>query len=75
MGGIFMNIKKLVNQPGICPNCQSRQMDYDIVCNEGDLCYYPYKCLDCGMEGEEWYRLSFVGHNVIDEDGEIIELN
>ena len=52
-----MNIKKLVNQPGICPNCQSRQMDYDTVCNEGDLCYYPYKCLDCGMEGEEWYRL------------------
>lgn len=25
-------------------------------------------------QGEEWYRLEFVGHNVITEDGDMIEL-
>lgn len=26
------------------------------------------------QEGEEWYRLDFQGHNIYDEDGEMIEL-
>lgn len=42
--------------------------------NSDEMCYYPYKCEECGQEGEERYRLDFQGHNVITDDGEIIEL-
>lgn len=37
------------------------------------MCYFPWKCLTCKHEGEEWYSLEFVGHNVIDENGNNIE--
>lgn len=57
-----MNKEDYKNEQGCCPKY------------EDSMCCYPYKCEDCGQEGEEWYRLEFVGHNVITEDGDIIEL-
>jgi hypothetical protein len=51
---------------------------FELYCKEKNedtsVIYSPTKCEDCGQAGEEWYRLEFVGHNVITEDGEIIEL-
>ena len=57
-----MNKEDYKNEQGCCPKY------------EDSMCCYLYKCEDCGQEGEEWYRLEFVGHNVITEDGDIIEL-
>ena len=68
-------IKNLPNKQGICPMCKSTNLDYEAVEFEGDMCYFPYKCKDCNTEGEEWYNLTFTGHNLITEDGSIIELN
>ena len=39
------------------------------------MCYFPWECLTCKHKGEEWYSLEFIGHNVIDEDGNNIELD
>ena len=63
------------NEQGFCPKCGSYNLDYHAMEFEDDgMCYYPYKCKDCGQEGEEWYKLDFQGHNVYDENGELIEL-
>lgn len=62
------------NEQGFCPKCHSYNLDYQAIRYTDELCYYPYKCKKCGQEGEEWYRLEFQGHNVITEDGEVIEL-
>lgn len=62
------------NRQGECPKCGSMNLDYQAIKYEDEMCYYPYKCEDCGQEGEEWYRLEFNGHNVITDDGDVIEL-
>ena len=70
-----MNKEDYKNEQGYCPKCGKMSLDYQPVRHTDDMmCYFPYKCEDCGQEGEEWYRLEFVGHNVITEDGEVIEL-
>ena len=63
-----------INRQGICPKCGEISLDYDAIRYTDEMCYYPYKCENCRQEGEEWYRLEFNGHNVITEDGDIIEL-
>ncbi len=70
-------MKEKINEMGVCPFCGSDgTLDYDCVNNEGDdMCYYKWKCMNCGNEGEEWYELRFIGHNIIDNNGEIVELN
>ena len=63
------------NEVGVCPFCNSEgTLNYDCVNNEGDMCYYKWCCSNCEHEGEEWYRLEFIGHNVIDESGDNIEI-
>lgn len=62
------------NEEGHCPKCGEANLDYGSLELEGNMCYYPYKCDSCGQEGEEWYSMSFAGHNVYDENGELIEL-
>ena len=62
------------NEQGACPKCGGFNLDYQAVRVENEMCYYPYKCEDCGQEGEEWYSMDFAGHNVYDEHGECIEL-
>ena len=65
---------KYKNEPGECPRCSSYELDYEPVRVEGNMAYYRYTCNNCGQEGEEWYSLEFEGHNIYDENGEIIEL-
>ena len=62
------------NEQDRCPKCGSYDLDYQAIKYGDGMCYYPYKCKKCGQEGEEWYSMEFAGHNVITEDGDIIEL-
>lgn len=69
-----MNKEDYKNEQGCCPKCGGFNLDYQPMKYEDSMCYYTYKCEDCGQVGEEWYRLEFAGHNVITEDGDVIEL-
>ena len=69
-----INKDKLMNRAGHCPNCKESNLDYGAVQFESNLCYFPYKCNNCGLEGEEWHLLEFAGHNIYDEDGNVIEV-
>ena len=64
------------NKQGTCPFCGSDNLDYQPVEMQDDgMMFYPWTCQNCKAQGEEWYSLTFVGHNVIDPDtGEEIEL-
>lgn len=63
------------NEGGYCPFCGEDNLEYGNVVFEGEMCCFPWKCLTCEHEGEEWYSLEFIGHNVIDEHGSNIELD
>jgi len=52
-------------EQGVCPYCGSVDVDYGAIEYEDDeMLYYPATCNECGREFEEWYNLSFSGHNV-----------
>lgn len=57
-------INKLQNRQGHCPFCDNTGLDYDSAQIDGDILYYPWTCKQCGLQGEEYYRLTFDGHNV-----------
>ena len=59
------------NWQGMCPYCNSRDLDYGSIEFEDDMCYFPWECCGCGKTGEEWYSMEFAGHNVNTEDGNI----
>lgn len=67
-----MEIKS--NKQGVCPLCNSQNLDYGTINLEGELCNFKWKCLNCGGEGEEWYEMTFAGHNVKDENGDLWEI-
>ena len=69
-----MREEDYTNEQGLCPKCKSGNLDYFSQDTDSDMIWYCYKCKDCGQQGEEWYRLEFQGHNVITEDGDVIEL-
>lgn len=64
------------NEVGVCPFCNEvGNLEYDCFELMNDFMgYYKWTCPSCGHEGEEWYKLEFVGHNVIDEDGNSVEI-
>lgn len=62
------------NEQGVCPKCGSYSLDYKTAEFTESMLYYPYKCEDCGQEGEEWYSMDFQGHNIYTETGDCIEL-
>ena len=62
------------NKQRTCPLCGEEKLYYGEVHFEGEICCFPWKCLECEHEGEEWYSMEFLGHNVIDENGDIIEI-
>ena len=47
---------------GICPVCDNEDLTYEEmrVDNVGNI--YPWKCNQCGAEGEETYEVTFTGH-------------
>ena len=69
------------NNIGKCPFCNNEGvLDYGAIqflkysLIEGKMCYFPWRCLECKHEGEEWYSMEFIGHSVIDENGDNIEI-
>lgn len=52
------------NELGMCPYCESQEIDYGAVVMEGDMLYFPCQCEKCGRYFEEWHKLEFTGHNV-----------
>lgn len=74
--GEFSIKNEYFNLPGVCPKCHEIALDYEPMRREDDgMCWYPYKCEKCGLRGEEWYKLEFSGHNIYDENDNIIELD
>lgn len=62
---------ELLNKQGYCPYCKKNNLEYVEVQFEGEDLYFPWRCKDCGLEGQEWYHLSFEGHNIETEEGTI----
>lgn len=69
-----MNKEGYKNEQGYCPKCHGYNLNYQPAEFEDTMVVFPYKCEDCGQEGEEWYNLDFAGHNVYADNGEIIQL-
>lgn len=67
--------KYISNNQGICPCCNSDNLDYDAVQFEDNMLYFPFTCLNCETQGEEWYSMDFTGHNVENEDGSLDEVS
>ena len=44
---------------GKCPKCGSMYLDYGTLVDRYHYVYYPFKCEDCGTEGEERYNTEF----------------
>lgn len=61
------------NQQGVCPKCNGKNLDHECLQLVGDMMYYPWKCLDCSQQGEEWYRVEFAGHSIY-ENNELVEI-
>lgn len=58
-------MKLKYNEAGKCPKCGSEDLNYGVIEFEGvvgNFLYYPYFCKNCGFRGEEWYELTFTGH-------------
>lgn len=63
------------NSSGKCPFCDSYNLEYGCVEFEDfDMAYFPWTCKNCKRQGEEWNKLQFIGHNVIDKNGNSIEI-
>lgn len=63
------------NKSRVCPFCNKESILYYKFVNNGNYtCYYKWVCFECEKEGEEWYRLEFTGHNIIDENGDNVEI-
>ena len=69
-----IDINNLENRIGVCPHCKEKELEYGTIELEGECAYFPYKCSNCGLEGEEWYFMEFTNHIIYDEDGNDIEL-
>lgn len=48
-----MSKEDYMNRQGECPKCGGMNLDYQAIKYADEMCYYPYKCEDCGQEGEE----------------------
>jgi len=59
--------KYLSNEPGVCPKCNSRNLNYGDSDIDGETLSYEYECEDCKFSGYESYDLVFTTH--IDYNG------
>lgn len=44
---------------GVCPKCQSVDVDFDEIGLAGEQVYYPATCKTCGCIWNEYYDLTF----------------
>lgn len=46
-------------EDGKCPVCQGTNLDYgSLIPIGGELVYWPFTCEDCGVSGEELWKLT-----------------
>jgi len=45
---------------GVCPVCGSEDLHYEALELDNDSVYYPFTCADCEARGEEWYELTYL---------------
>lgn len=57
-------IKIQSNDLGVCPYCNSLEIQYEAVRFEDDYLYFPCHCEKCGRYFEQWNELKFIGNNV-----------
>ncbi len=70
----YKGIKYFDNQDGYCPVCNA-QLHYQPVEYAGDdVVYYGWDCDKCGAKGEAYFKQSFIGHSVYDDNFDLIEL-
>lgn len=46
---------------GLCPNCNSIELDYQSVEWGDNYVYYPFTCQKCNAECQEFYDLVYSG--------------
>ena len=51
------------HEQGVCPVCNSENLEYGSSDFEGDVMGYDWTCEDCGSQGTEWYELTVVSEN------------
>lgn len=49
------------SEAGVCPVCQSRDLDYDALEVLDEAVKYPFSCNNCTAEGNEYASLEFNG--------------
>lgn len=59
----FLNAGKGIEQ-GKCPTCGSGDLNYGVLEPVDEMIYYPFTCENCGEEGQEFYSMDFIGHNL-----------
>lgn len=54
---------------GKCPKCNEYNLDYTGEKNDDDIMIgYYYTCENCGFEGIEWSKITFVNHTTKNYD-------
>lgn len=49
-------------EEGICPFCGHDNLEYGTIELDGHQLFYPWECINCLAQGEEWYSLTFIEH-------------
>ena len=65
-------LKLKSNESGFCPFCNSANIDFDSSEMDFPYMWYPWTCLDCGKEGYEYYKIEFIGHNILDDNNDSV---
>ena len=56
------NIDRIPDEPGICKNCGSVNIDYGNLIPIAAQVAWEYDCEDCNFCGLEVYNIEFYGH-------------
>ena len=75
----YQGIKYFDNQDGWCPVCNAHlhyePIEYGGTNEDGDsVAYCGWTCDKCGTKGEAYFKQSFIGHSVYDDNFDLIDL-
>jgi len=75
----YQGIKYFDNQDGWCPICNAHlhyePVEYGGQNENGDsVSYCSWTCDKCGTRGEAYFKQSFIGHSVYDDNWDLIDL-
>lgn len=52
--------KNKISEEGKCPKCNTGNIQYGLFNMLDDGGYYEYHCPDCGSDGREWYKMTYL---------------